>query len=64
MRIGTFRCGLFGHVFHGQTIEYFPHYLESAKNGSASVALPSLDFHMVGCQTNYCVRCGISLPKD
>lgn len=62
MKIGTFSCWLFGHKFYGEKIEFEPHYLKAAERGVVSTRLPT-DFHMVGFQTDYCVRCGIDKPK-
>ena len=55
---GTLACRLFGHKFHGEKLEYHPHYLEGVKNGTMSVLLQK-DFHLMGFQTDYCVRCGL-----
>lgn len=59
IRIGTLACMLFGHKFHGERLEFDPHYLKGVEIGVIGLRSKN-DYHMVGFQTDYCVRCGIS----
>lgn len=58
IRIGTLACILFGHKFHGERIEFNPHYLKMVEQGMIGT-MQCGDYHLVGFQTDYCVRCGI-----
>lgn len=59
MRTGTFRCWLWGHKFHGEKVEFDPHYLAGVKDGFVNTRTYG-DYHMVGFKTDYCTRCGIN----
>lgn len=58
MKKGTLGCLLFGHKFHAERVELLPHYLKLVESGLAT-GLTKYDFHMLGFQTDYCVRCGV-----
>jgi len=58
MKIGTWKCWLFGHVFIGRDIVYEPHYLKAVESGVAGI-LTNLDYHFDRKPIDFCVRCGI-----
>lgn len=64
MKTGTFLCWLFGHKFHGERLEYHPHYLKLVEQGLVSTLMRDADVHMIGFQTSYCVRCGADRVEE
>lgn len=58
MKINLY-CRIFGHKFHGEKVEFEPHYLKLVEKGIA-IMRTDRDFHLVGFQTDYCVNCGLS----